>query len=106
MARTDSAGRFCSRGCAYGARGGVAAPMYNGGLSFDRSSGRWKIMCRDGTQMWYYRGVMAAHVGRLLEADELVHHLNENPSDDRIENLELTTRHEHPTIHARLRAAA
>lgn len=105
MARVDSAAKFCSVACAARSRMAQANNRYNGGLSFDKASGRWKIICRDGTQMWYYRGVMAAEVGRLLEPDELVHHLNEDPSDDRPENLELTTRREHPTIHAELRAA-
>lgn len=71
----------------------------NGGLSFDKDSRRWKIICRDGTQLWYYRGVMAAHIGRLLEPHELVHHVNENTSDDRIENLEMTTRPDHLETH-------
>jgi hypothetical protein len=73
--------------------------LYNGGLCLDRASGRWKIMCRDGTQLWYYRGVMAAKLGRLLRADELVHHRNEKPGDDRPENLEITTRAEHMETH-------
>jgi hypothetical protein len=80
-------------------RRGTDNNRYNGGLSFDKEARRWKIMCRDGTQLWYYRGLMAAHVGRLLRPDELVHHLNEDPSDDRIENLEIVTRAEHINMH-------
>lgn len=101
--RTDRTVRFASRQCAGRAKRGVpltAHPLYKGGLSFDKASGRWKIMCRDGTQTWYYRAVMEAELGRPLREDELVHHRNEDPSDDRIENLQLTTRVEHPRLHA------
>lgn len=57
-------------------------------------------MCRDGTQMWYSRAVMEAELKRPLLPSELVHHRNEDPSDDRPGNLRLTTRVEHPTLHA------
>jgi hypothetical protein len=103
MARDDREPRYCSRKCCGLAKRGVplvAHPLFNGGLAFDKASGRWKIMCRDGSQMWFYRGVVAARIGRLLRPDELVHHDNEDSADDRDENLIVTTRHEHPTLHA------
>lgn len=49
--------------------------------------------------MLRYRVVMEKHLGRLLTKDEHVHHINENPLDDRLENLKLTTRTEHPKLH-------
>jgi len=64
---------------------------------------RWVIYCRDGTRMLYSRAVMAGTLGRLIDSDELVHHVDENPINDDPGNLELTTRREHPTIHARMR---
>lgn len=77
---------------------GARHPGYTGGLHRDRE-GRLRIMCRDGTQMFFYRGVMAAEIGRLLESHEIVHHKNGDPSDDRIENLQIVTRSEHIAIH-------
>jgi DNA-directed RNA polymerase specialized sigma24 family protein len=43
--------------------------------------------------------VVAAREGRLLRPDELVHHVNEDPTDDRPENLEITTRADHARHH-------
>jgi len=39
--------------------------------------------------------VMEAHLGRFLLPEEEVHHINRIITDDRIENLELTTHSEH-----------
>lgn len=94
--------RFCGKRC-WGAAVrpphlGEDNPRYNGGLCFYRS--RLLICCRDGSTMPFSRGVMAAHLGRLLTSDEIVHHVNENTTDDRIENLRVVTRAEHMQIHA------
>lgn len=94
--------RYASRQCAGRAKRGVplvAHPLYNGGLCFDRHSGRWKVMGRDGTQTWYYRAVMEAELRRPLREDEIVHHRNGDPTDDRVENLQLMTRAEHVRLH-------
>lgn len=106
--RTDRQVRFCSRQCCGVAKRGVHMkhPLYNGGLGLDRESRRWRIMCRDGTQMYYSRGVMAAQLGRLLEPHELVHHVDENPSNDSPENLELTDRPGHIEKHREALKAA
>ena len=46
-----------------------------------------------------HRVVMEKAVGRLLGPDDLVHHANRNKRDNRLENLELTTRAEHINEH-------
>lgn len=38
-------------------------------------------------------------IGRYLTSEEVVHHINNNPSDDRIENLKILTRSEHARYH-------
>jgi hypothetical protein len=89
--------RFCTVLCSR--RRGAANNRFNGGLSFNRRLGRWVIACRDGSLMYFYRAVVAAEIGRLLRPDELVHHVNEDPTDDRSENLEIISRAAHMDLH-------
>ena len=50
-------------------------------------------------QIQEHRYIMSEHLGRPLKKDEWVHHIDENPLNNDIKNLRLTTRQEHPKIH-------
>lgn len=59
---------------------------------------RW-ITLPDGQEVMEHRHLMEQHVGRKLHYDEVVHHINENKLDNRIENLEIKPRADHTSHH-------
>jgi len=46
-----------------------------------------------------HRKIIEEYLGRKLTKDEIVHHINGIPTDNRIENLQVVTRGEHQRLH-------
>lgn len=65
------------------------------------------VIYQDGSRamILQHREVMENFLKRRLREDEVVHHVNEVKTDNRIDNLQVMTRAEHARLHAKLRAA-
>lgn len=59
--------------------------------------------CTKIRQKKLHREIMERHIGRELNANELVHHINEDRQDNRIENLKIVTHKEHAQIHLKVK---
>jgi len=46
-----------------------------------------------------HRVIMEEHLGRELDYNEVVHHINGDDKDNRLENLQLMSRSEHTKLH-------
>lgn len=64
-----------------------------------RKNGRWYVKLSDGREMPLSRWKMEQKLGRRLLRSERVHHIDENPSNDDIDNLQVVTVSEHNKIH-------
>lgn len=104
--KRHKATRYCSTSCSGKVnhrkrkRGmcGPDNPRYNGGFS-KSPEGRTIVCTRDGRYTFWYRVVMEDAIGRPLTSEEIVHHINGDWTDDRLENLELTNRADHMAHH-------
>jgi endogenous inhibitor of DNA gyrase (YacG/DUF329 family) len=84
----QGAGRFCSRDCAY---------QHRRRPSIDNKGYRW--VWNGNQKIMEHRLVMSRILGRPLITDEHVHHINEDPLDNRPENLQVLSQAEHTRLH-------
>lgn len=87
---------------------GAANPQWKGGRTFERNRicvrvGRDHPMADRNGLVLEHRYVVSQALGRMLDKDEAVHHVNRDPFDNRPGNLVLVSRAEHAAIHALLK---
>ena len=79
-------------------------PSWNAGTAqgwIDKRGYRWIYVTENGKRRAKreHRHIMEQRLGRKLEPDELVHHVNGNKADNRVENLAIEEWGKHSTEH-------
>lgn len=88
--------KYCSRKCFH--RGTKKDITWR----FDKKNGYirgWITIDGKRVIKTFHRWIMEQHLGRDLLPAEIVHHINSNRLDNRIENLKIMTRGEHGKLH-------
>jgi hypothetical protein len=82
----------------HGKKGEQRGAAYKGGRRIS-SWGYVLVLQEGGKYEFEHRLVMESAVGRKLEHDEHVHHINGIKTDNRIENLEIMKKGDHVSLH-------
>lgn len=95
--------KFCSKKC-FGKYASLSLSGDNSKnfISGIMNNGYRRLMGRLGREL-EHRFVIERYLGRKLSKDEVVHHINFDKLDNRLENLQVLSRSEHNIIHQKLK---
>src|SRR5688572_11680076 len=79
-------------------RNGDPQKLINDGSGFVNNSG-YRMLSVRSKRVREHRQIMEKHLGRKLSPSEVVHHINGDKLDNRLENLQVMTRSEHVRHH-------
>lgn len=85
--------KFCGLECAY------AHKRTSNRMPTNGADGYKYVWFSDGSGEKEHRYIMEQHLGRKLETDEVVHHIDGNRSNNNISNLVVMKRGEHSALH-------
>ncbi|HOV80807.1 MAG TPA: HNH endonuclease signature motif containing protein [Bacillota bacterium] len=109
-------GQYCSKQCASigqgKSRSGPNNPRWNNGPIYGGDKRKY-LLKRAPEHLSAVRGYVLEHrlvaetmLGRPLKNDEIIHHLNGDPLDNRPENLIVLSRSEHARLHAKMKVSS
>lgn len=69
------------------------------GEGYIRKDG-YKVTFKNRHIFYEHRNVMESIIGRPLYPNEIIHHIDKNPLNNSSENLLITDKHKHPSLHS------
>lgn len=91
---------FCSQKCSSKYMRGDKSPFYKNGSTITNG---YKTININGKYVYEHRYIVEKLIGKKLKSDEVVHHIDGNKLNNKIENLKIMNKIEHDRFHTTIR---